>query len=238
MLGSIGHAGCFSLSSYKIIGAGEAGLLLTNDEWLYTRAQNQHDTAACWRPDRYAKERRAGELFCGQNYRMSELEGAVNVVQLKKTVALVRRYNRNMQRILKTLKPFRDTRPRPSNDINGDVGYKLTLLAKDASTTMRIVEALQAEGVPASGRGTGTARDWHLFWYWEHILEQRSATPEGCPFTCPYHKGPLPEYSEEMCPVTRELIGRAVFINVSPWWTVGDCKAIAVAINKVCSALG
>jgi len=28
-----------------------AGLVLTDDEWLYTRAQNQHDTAACWRPE-------------------------------------------------------------------------------------------------------------------------------------------------------------------------------------------
>ncbi|HRU05324.1 MAG TPA: aminotransferase class V-fold PLP-dependent enzyme, partial [Candidatus Brocadiia bacterium] len=64
MLGSIGDLGCFSLSSYKITGCGEAGLVLTDDEWLYIRAQNQHDTAACWRPDRYARERKPGELFC------------------------------------------------------------------------------------------------------------------------------------------------------------------------------
>ena len=55
----------------------EGGFVTTNDPWLYTRAQSYHDTAACWRPDRYAGEQKAGELFCGENYRMSELQGAV-----------------------------------------------------------------------------------------------------------------------------------------------------------------
>ena len=55
--------------------------MLTDDDWLYIRATSQHDTAACWRPDRYAVERRPGELFCGQNYRMSELEGAAQLVR-------------------------------------------------------------------------------------------------------------------------------------------------------------
>ncbi len=40
--------------------------------------------AACWRPDRYARERKAGELFCGQNYRMSEMAGAIGLAQLRK----------------------------------------------------------------------------------------------------------------------------------------------------------
>mgnify|MGYP006974889935 CR=1 FL=1 len=32
---------------------GEAGLVITDDERLYTRAQNHHDTGACWRPARH-----------------------------------------------------------------------------------------------------------------------------------------------------------------------------------------
>lgn len=237
-LGTLGDAGCFSISGYKITGAGEAGLVLTDDEWIYTRAQSQHDTAACWRPDRYAKERRPGELFCGQNYRMSELEGAVNLVQLRKTDAQARRYNANMRRIAAGVEPTAGVRLRPSNDIEGDVGYRLALFAGTPEHAEVVAEALRAEGVPAGGRGTNVSRDWHLYSYWEQILEQKTATPEGCPFTCPYYKSELPPYSQEMCPNTLDLLGRAIFISIDQWWTGSDCDRVAQAVNKVCTVLG
>ena len=236
-LGTLGHAGCFSLSSYKITGAGEAGLVLTDDEWIYTRAQNQHDTAACWRPDRYAKERKPGELFCGQNYRMSEMEGAVNLVQIKKAVSKAKRINANMRRVVSSLGEYPNVSLRRSNDLEGDVGYRIVLFAQDPQHAARVIEALKAEGVPAGGRGDRQSRDWHIYSYWEHILEQKTSTPEGCPFTCPCHKGKLPEYSEDMCPNTLDYVERAVTVNVSEWWTAADCRQIAQAANKVCRAM-
>jgi 8-amino-3,8-dideoxy-alpha-D-manno-octulosonate transaminase len=238
LLGTLGDLGCFSISSYKITGAGEGGLVLTNDEWLYTRAQNQHDTAACWRPDRYAVERRPGELFCGQNYRMSELEGTVNLVQIGKTVDQARRYNTNMRRIADALGPFRDTRLRRSNDPAGDVGYALALLARDRQAASRLAEALAAEGVPCGARGTKTARDWHLAGYWEHLVGHKSASKEGCPFTCPYRQAPPPDYAPAGCARSVDLVNRAVFVHVNQWWTAGDCRRVAAAVNKVCGALG
>ncbi|HHH76182.1 MAG TPA: hypothetical protein ENL03_04070 [Phycisphaerae bacterium] len=48
---------------YKILNCGEGGFVTTNDEWLYTRAQSWHDCAACWRPDRYASERKEGAVL-------------------------------------------------------------------------------------------------------------------------------------------------------------------------------
>jgi len=238
LLGTIGDMGCLSISSYKIIGAGEGGLVLTNDEWLDIRARSQHDTAACWRPDRYAKERRPGELFCGQNYRMSELEGATNLVQLQKTKPQARRYNRNMRRVIAGLEQFRETRLRRSNDPEGDVGYTVVLLAKDREAADKIAAALNAEGLGAGARGTKAARDWHIYTYWEHILEQKTATPEGCPFTCGFYEGPLPAYSADMCQRSVDLLDRAVFVWVNQWWTAKDCRNVSAAINKVCGVYG
>ena len=235
LLGTIGHAGCFSLSSFKITGAGEGGMVLTDDEWIYTKATSYHDTAACWRPDRYAKERRPGELFCGQNYRMSELEGSVNLVQLKKTEAQAKRYNTNMRRVLGGVKKLKQIVPRRSNDINGDVGYSLIFLAQDRELAGKLAEALQAEGVHAGARGTKRARDWHIYSYWEHILEQKTPTPEGCPFTCPYYKGELPDYSPDMCPNTLDLVDRVLYVSIDQWWTEEDCWNVAKALNKVFS---
>ena len=237
-LGTIGDMGCFSISSYKVVGAGEAGMVLTDDEWLYIRAMSQHDTAACWRPDRYAKERMPGELFCGQNYRMSEMAGTVNLVQLRGMDAQQARYNGNMRAIVGALDTFRETKLRRSNDIEGDLGYTFILTAVDAEAAGKIAKALDAEGVPAGARGTHGSRDWHIYSYWEQILEQKTATAEGCPFTCPYHEGPLPEYSQDMCARSLDLFNRGIYISVNQWWTPGDCAKVASAINKVCGVLG
>ena len=81
-VGTFGDCGCFSFQYHKTITAGEGGALLTNDDRLYARACSYHDTAACWRPDRFAPQRFEGELFCGSNFRMSELCGAVMCAQL------------------------------------------------------------------------------------------------------------------------------------------------------------
>jgi len=237
-LGTIGDMGCFSISSYKIVGAGEAGMVLTDDEWLHIRAMSQHDTAACWRPDRYAEERMPGELFCGQNYRMSEMAGAVNLVQLRGMDAKQVRYNRNMRAIVGALDTFRETKPRRSNDIEGDLGYTIILTAADPEAASAIAKALDAEGVPAGARGTHGSRDWHIYSYWEQILEQKTATDEGCPFSCPYHKGPLPEYSQDMCAGSVDLFDRGIYVHVNQWWTPADCAKVAAAINKVCGVLG
>jgi 8-amino-3,8-dideoxy-alpha-D-manno-octulosonate transaminase len=78
-------------------------------------------------------------------------------------------------------------------------------------------------------------RDWHIYAYWEHILEQKTATPEGCPFTCPYYEGTLPDYSVDMCPNTLDFVNRALHISIDQWWTVDDCRDVAGAINKVFS---
>ena len=85
-LGTIGDVGCFSFQYHKIITAGEGGIVVTNDERLYDRCMGYHDTAACWRPDRFAEQRYEGELFCGVNYRMSELTGAVMLAQLDRDI--------------------------------------------------------------------------------------------------------------------------------------------------------
>jgi 8-amino-3,8-dideoxy-alpha-D-manno-octulosonate transaminase len=121
-LGSLGTLGCVSFDYYKIQASGEGGFVSTNDPWLYTRAQSWHDTAACWRPDRYAQEGRSGELFCGENYknyRMSELQGAVALVQIRKTDKMLAGYRHAHQRILQAINHVPGLTFRHSNDVAG-----------------------------------------------------------------------------------------------------------------------
>jgi 8-amino-3,8-dideoxy-alpha-D-manno-octulosonate transaminase len=107
-VGTLGDAGCFSISAYKIVGGGEGGLMLTNDPRVWERANQLAECGGLWRPDRFAPPRYDNEIFCGTNYRMSELEAAVDVVQLGRLPATVRRSNAVKLRILKQLKTFRE----------------------------------------------------------------------------------------------------------------------------------
>jgi dTDP-4-amino-4,6-dideoxygalactose transaminase len=235
-LGSIGAMGCFSFDYYKIIVSGEGGFITTDNEWLYTRAQSWHDCAACWRPDRFAKERREGELFCGENYRMSELEGAVALAQIRKADEMLAGYRRAKKQIKDAIETFPGLSFRLLTDEAGDTGICLVMFLPDADATRTAIKYLQAEGVPAGGIYNSKIRDWHIFSYWEHILDKKTVASDGLPWSA-VPADELPRYSRDMCPRTIDLLSRAIMVDIDYNYSDRDCTAIAGGINKVLRAI-
>jgi 8-amino-3,8-dideoxy-alpha-D-manno-octulosonate transaminase len=231
-LGSIGTMGCFSFDYYKIIVSGEGGFVTTDDEWLYTRAQSWHDCAACWRPDRFARERKEGELFCGENYRMSELEGAVALAQIRKADTLLARYRRAKRQIKDAIERRPGLSFRRLTDEAGDTGICLVLFLPTAEQTRRALEAMQAEGVPAGGVYDSKIRDWHVYNYWEHILDRKAVARDGLPWSA-VPAAELPRYARDMCPRTLDLLSRAILLDIHCDFSPRDCAAIALGVNKV-----
>jgi dTDP-4-amino-4,6-dideoxygalactose transaminase len=237
-LGTFGDCGCFSFQYHKIITAGEGGMIVTDDDLLYDRCMGYHDTAACWRPDRFGAERYEGELFSGTNYRMSELTGAVMLAQYGKLDSLVERMRANQRRIMDGIKNTPGIKLRPVNDPEGDVGICIIFYLDKKEKVQPFVEALQAEGVDAAGVYNSGIPDWHIYAHWEHIIEKKTPTSEGCPWTCPYHKGgDNVEYSADMNPNTLEYLSRVVHIDIPAKLTEEDCDMIAKGINKVADEL-
>ena len=236
-LGTFGDVGCFSFQYHKIITAGEGGMCVTDDPRLYDRLMGYHDTAACWRPDRFAHERYAGELFCGVNFRMSELTGAVMLAQLDKLDSLLEAMRRNKKRIMDQVRDLPGLAFRRLTDMDGDTAICLILMLEDRNKVQDFAEALQAEGVGAAGIFDKGIPDWHVYSHWEHIMSKATPTAEGCPWTCPYHKGPEVNYSPDMCPNTLEILSRAVHIDIPSQLTPEDCDMIAKGIRKVALAL-
>lgn len=236
-LGTFGDCGCYSFQYHKIITAGEGGMVVTNDPRIYDRCMGYHDTAACWRPDRYADERYEGELFCGVNYRMSELTGAVMLAQLGKLDSLLSSMRRNQKRIIDQIKNTKGIKVRPVNDPEGDTGICIMFYLDSKDKVQGFVEALRAEGVDAAGVYNSGIPDWHIYAHWKHVIQKKTPTPEGCPWTCPYHKGNPVEYSEDMNPNTLEYLGRVIHIDIPAQFTPDDCDMIAKAINKVAAVL-
>ncbi|MBN1553477.1 MAG: DegT/DnrJ/EryC1/StrS family aminotransferase [Phycisphaerae bacterium] len=236
-LGSLGTMGCFSFDYYKVIVSGEGGFITTNDKRLYTRAQNWHDCAACWRPDRFAEEQEGEELFCGENYRMSELEGAVALAQIRRTEEILTGHRRAKKRIKAGIEPIEGMRFRRVTDEAGDTGICLVFFLKDAEQTKKALPAIQAEGVPAGGIYDKKVRDWHVFNYWQHILEKKSVASDNLPWSG-VAKENLPKYSTDMCPRTLGLLSRAIMVDVDTNLSDADCDAVAEGINKVLKTLG
>ncbi len=228
-LGTLGNLGCISLDAYKVIGSGEGGVVMTDDDWLYTRAQSYHDTAACWRPDRFAKERKEGELFCGENYRLSELNAAVAVAQLRKLDQINNATRTIYNQLRKEIQLPSCAKWVEPNDRDGVCGYALGILFDTSEQALAAMNGGTGIGGLAA-KATKGARDWHMYWNWEHIMEQKTLTNEGCPFKC-QHVKKLPEYSVDMCPNTKNIMMRFGVINIYPSDSPEWASSFAAEVN-------
>ena len=237
-VGTFGDLGCFSISAYKIVGGGEGGLILTNDKRLWERANQFAECGGLWRPDRFAAPRYDGELFCGTNYRMSELEAAVDVIQLGKMDATVKRFRTVKHRVLNRLKTYCEITPQKLNDPDGELGYLLRFYPKTLALGERIVKALNAEGVPANTRGRTKTPDWHCYAYMFPVTLKGKPTDVDCPFGCPVYRqrGGKIDYARGDCPVADDLFDRMVSVQLNQWYSAKDCRNIADGINKVLGA--
>jgi len=236
-VGTIGNIGCFSISSYKVTGGGESGLVMTNDDKLFARAQQWAEAGGLWRPDRFAPARWKGELFCGLNYRMSELEGTVELVQFRKMEAQLDRWRKNKKLIMSNLPVYKELRPRVIHDIDGEMGHSIGFFGRTAEEAEKLASALSAEGVSAGTRGRSTNPDWHYYQYMEMILNKVPATSDGCPWECPKAgEAAKVKYSFDMCPNVIDLTSRHVSVGVNQWWTENDCIKVAQAMTKVFDA--
>lgn len=238
-VGTYGDLGVFSISAYKIVGGGEGGLVITNNEKLYDCACMLAEGGGLTRPVRFAPERYPGELFVGTNYRLSELEAAIDVVQLKKMPALFKRFHNVKMRILGQLKTFAEITPQKLNDPDGEVGYNLRFFPASIALGRRIVEALRAEGVGCGMRGDDAPPDWHIYHHmFPLVLQQGAANKDSCPFKCERYQqaGGKVEYKRGQCPVADDLFERMISVSLNQWFNAADCRHIAQAINKVLGA--
>jgi len=103
--GSMGVTGCFSFHEQKNISTlGEGGMVVTNDPAIFERVAlyRSHCTRVYGRSTKYCSLNEArfpmGKRFwwqdfddCGYNFRMTDVQGAVGVVQLRKLDALNQR---------------------------------------------------------------------------------------------------------------------------------------------------
>jgi dTDP-4-amino-4,6-dideoxygalactose transaminase len=105
--GTFGDAGCFSFHPRKIITTGEGGMVITNDAELYWKVKSLRDHGAMVSDlERHKKGEFALPEYnmVGYNYRMTDIQGALGVAQIKKLDMILRKRRELAQRYNEELK--------------------------------------------------------------------------------------------------------------------------------------
>ena len=204
-IGSIGTVGTFSFNVYKTITSGDGGMVITNDEGIYTRCFAFHDQGHS--PLRTGVE--IGQRpFIGLDFRFTELQAAVLLAQVRKLPRILSHLRQNKKRYKEQIADLPGIEFRELPDPNGDCATMLTIILPSAEVAQAIARDLGTKVVAEAG--------WHVYSNMEQILDQRTITAEKCPFSCPYYseKGGRMQYRRGMLPQTDALLSRSLNISI------------------------
>lgn len=179
-VGSLGHAAAFSFCQDKIISTGgEGGILLTNDTDLWEKAWAFKDHGksydAVYRRLHPPGYRWLHESF-GTNWRMTELQGAIGRLQLKKLPKWTEARRKNAEVLNAEFSDISGLRVTvPTEDI-GHAYYKYYVFVEPGKLKAdwdrdRIMHAINAEGVPCF---IGSCSEIYLEKAFDHFRNEES----------------------------------------------------------------
>lgn len=207
-LGGFGDMGIFSFDYVKTMTAGEGGMVISNRQDLYLRAEWYHDHGHDHNPN--VSRALEGRTILGFNYRMCELQGAVGLAQLRKLDGFVALQRKNRDLISEALTPVPNLKFRAMADPAGDTATFLGFNFPDENTTQTFQRALGREGVDAVCFKNNL---WHYVPNWEHFLAKSTACSKKYPFTDPSY-GAKVEYRREDIPQAEAILGRTLFMAI------------------------
>lgn len=227
-MGTWGDIGCFSLQMNKIITTGEGGVVISNNDTLFERAVRYHDQGQ-YREQEGFLTNSAEHVFIGQNYRMSELTGAVALAQIEKLDIIVGRMKQVKKHIKDAIKDIPGIRFKRVIDEDGDAACSLTLLFDTVEKADIFNKALNAEGIAVSAQYGG--RPVYMI---PQIFHQKTVDRDNFPFN--QFDEPV-VYTEDMCPNANYYMPRSCFISLSAEFEDGDVQDIITAIRKVAAEI-
>jgi len=188
-LGTIGRIGCFSLNVFKTITCGDGGMVVTDDDDLYERAFGFHDQGH--KPHRTGVEVGRRDIL-GLDFRMTELNGAMALAQLRKIdriVSTLRAKKKKFKTLIADAGPFKF---RTLPDPDGDCATLCSVIFASAAKATAVAKALGSKTVDLSG--------WHVYANMEHI--DRWLAEKGQP----HGKGAFPK--------TDDILSRTINLSV------------------------
>jgi dTDP-4-amino-4,6-dideoxygalactose transaminase len=216
-IGTIGRIGCFSFQSYKLLNAGEGGVLVTDDADLIARAvimsgAYEHN----WKKhpvlqDAFGRWQNRLPLY---NTRLSNLSAAVVRAQIAEVPRRVRDGRRNHDHVAARLDasrwfsvPRKLAREERAPD---SIQFNLQGMSDDAARAFAAAAAERGVPVQVFGLSGDNAR---AFWNWQFL-------------------GEIPDL-----PKTRAMLMRACDARLPARLTLADCDVIADALLDAAEAV-
>lgn len=197
-VGTRADIGVFSLNYHKHIHTGEGGVCVTNDDQLAERMQLIRNHA-----ESCVEGKGVSNLanLIGFNFRMTEVEAAIGIEQLKKLSKFAGQRTSAAERLTAGIRNLKGLRPPVVGDNCSHVYYIYPLLVNErvlGVSRNKIVEALQAEGVPGL---CNAYINVHLLPMYQRKIAYGS---KGFPWSASFCKREV-SYAKGICPVAETL---------------------------------
>jgi dTDP-4-amino-4,6-dideoxygalactose transaminase len=232
-VGTIGDIGIFSLNYHKHIHTGEGGVMITNNDQLAERIYLIRNHG-----ENIIEPKGVEDNFnaFGYNFRMTEMEAAVGIEQLKKLPYLIEERLENAAYIANALGQIKGLTPPVIESESIHVYYTQAFkfnkeeMGIDRNTFINAIKAeipsaILREDTPLIG--AGYVKPLYL-----QPLYQKRLT--HCSFNCEKYKGTV-DYSKGICPTAEKLHFEELFSHeyMRPGMTKDDMNDVITAFHKV-----
>lgn len=214
-LGTIGDIGTFSLDFGKTITTGEGGMLITNNADVYQKALEYHDHGHEYNPSvgRALDTRKTW----GLNFRMSELNAAVGLAQLKKLDYIVDKSRINVLYIKKMLSKISGLHWREAPKGGVDNGDSLYLYFESSTDCKKALVSIRQYKLDT--KNVPDAMKWHFAGQWEHIFKDHE---------------PIAGQNRASWPSSKDLLNRTIALPILLEW---NDEALEIHADKLYKAL-
>lgn len=166
MLGTLGDIGITSFDFGKVLTTGEGGMIYTNHEELFKKAREYSDHGHELNPNvpRGEDTRR----IIGFNYKMTEIQGAIGLVQLSKMDSIIQRQVENKKQIKDGISDIKEIEFRDIPNPDGDTGDSVVFFLSNKDLAAKFVKMWTERGFGT--KNLPDAINWHFAGTWDHIL--------------------------------------------------------------------
>lgn len=227
-LGTIGDAGTFSFDFVKMITCAEGGVVMTNSQEIYTKADGYTDHGH----DHLGVDRGADlHPFIGYNYRISELHAAVGLAQIKKLSHFLELQKKNNLALRKHLEAIPEVSFRVVPEGGDDSCSFLSWFLPTKELTQAVVQEMKDQGVLA-GNFYWFANNWHYISKWDHLKNAQTLNRMSADQT-----NALLQLAQTAFPQSDAIMSRCISTAISLVWTEEQIQEkgtkMAAIINKV-----
>lgn len=211
-LGTLGDLGCFSFDFVKTVTCGEGGVVITNNNDLYTNADLFSDHG-----HNHLGTDRGAEThpYLGYNFRISELNAAVGLAQFRRLDDFISIQKKHYTIIRKELENL-DGLTFRSVPKGGVESYAfLNFFLNDLDTARKVNSAFKSNGIDVCFHYYDN--NWHYVRKWEHLKNQKSLVP----FSKELKKG-LSYLKKKSFDKSDHFIGRNISCLIKLSWTESE----------------